>query len=234
MQRIKSPNPIDLWLPKFVRLWFRLRFVLFQRHRYNQLVLEHVAGLPIVVLPGVFNPALFFSSEFFVGTFTNAHIPPAATVLELGTGSGIGAAMAARIARRVVAVDINPAAVRCARINMLLNQVEERVEVREGDLFEPVNGERFDVVLFNPPYFRGEAHSMRDRAFHSLSVAGRFAASLAEHLTPGGIALLVLSSIGDQEAFLQALKNQGFTISVIAERDLHSERLTVFKVALAR
>ncbi len=58
-------------------------------------------------------------------------------------------------ARRVVAVDINPAAVRCAQINALLNQLEQRIEVRRGDLFAPVAGERFDLVLFNPPFLRG-------------------------------------------------------------------------------
>ena len=62
----------------------------------------------------------------------------------MGTGSGVGAVFAAQWARRVVAVDINPAAVRCARINALLNHVEDRVDVVEGDLFEPIGGQRFD------------------------------------------------------------------------------------------
>ena len=56
----------------------------------------------------------------------------------------------------VTAVDINPDAVRCARINALQHHLETCIEVRQGDLFEPVQGERFDLVLFNPPFFRGQ------------------------------------------------------------------------------
>ena len=77
-------------------------------------------------------------------------------MLDLGTGSGVGAVFAAQWAGQVVAVDVNPAAVRCARINVLLHGVEDRVDVLQGDLFEPVAGERFDVILFNPPYFPGQ------------------------------------------------------------------------------
>jgi release factor glutamine methyltransferase len=65
-------------------------------------------------------------------------IPPGARVLDMGTGSGIGAVFAAQWTDRVTAVDINPAAVRCARINVLLNEVEDCVTVKEGDLFTAV------------------------------------------------------------------------------------------------
>ena len=78
-------------------------------------------------------------------------------VLDMGTGSGIAAIAAARRGARVVAVDISTEAVRCARINVLLNRVDDRVEIRCGDLFEPVQGERFDLVLFNPPFYAGQA-----------------------------------------------------------------------------
>ena len=65
-------------------------------------------------------------------------------ILDLGTGSGIGALFAARAGCLVTAVDINPEAVRCARINALMNRLEERVQVLEGDLFAPVAGRRSD------------------------------------------------------------------------------------------
>ncbi len=49
------------------RRWLRLRYLLTQRHRYDQLVVEHVHGQPFIVLPQVFNPKLFRSGEFLVG-----------------------------------------------------------------------------------------------------------------------------------------------------------------------
>jgi release factor glutamine methyltransferase len=137
---------------------------------------------------------------------------------------------AAKHARRVVAVDINAEAVRCAGINARLNHQEAKIDVRHGDLFEPVRSERFDLVLFNPPFLRGTPRDDRDRAWRSSDVAERFAAGLGEHLKPGGSALMVLSSFGDSQTFLAAFRQQGFILSVLAERRFVNEKLAIFKL----
>jgi release factor glutamine methyltransferase len=149
----------------------------------------------------------------------------------MGTGSGVGAVVAAKWASRVVAVDINPEAVRCARINALLNHVEDRVEVFQGDLFAPVHDRGFDLVLFNPPYFRGRPEGALDQAWRATDVVERFAAGLRDHLRPGGHALVVLSSDGDGAAFLQSFRANGLAIAVVAERDLINEVLTIYKLS---
>src|SRR5687767_14069106 len=120
----------------------KLRFLLFDRRRHGHLVVEHLDGVPLVVLPHVFNPVLFKTGELLArlvareqGTISGS----SARALDLGTGSGASAVMAARAGFEVVAVDVNPDAVRCARINALLNRVEHLVDVREGDLFAPVS-----------------------------------------------------------------------------------------------
>lgn len=215
-------------------LWRRLlrwRFLLFQRHRHDSLVLEEVAGKPILVLPGVFNPKLFRSGEFLAQTLDAQLISPGSTVLDMGTGSGVGAVFAAWWARRVVAVDVNPAAVRCAQINALLNHVEDRVEVQAGDLFGPVQGEKFDIVLFNPPFFRGEAQSELERALWATDVVERFAAGLADHLTPDGYALVVLSSDGDMAGCLRAFHSNGFDVQMVARREFVNETLLLYRVS---
>jgi release factor glutamine methyltransferase len=229
----KGDVMLALWRPALERIWrvgLRWRFVLLQRHRYNRLSLERAAGRPILVLPQVFNPSLFFTSEYLVGLFSRQLIPAGAAVLDMGTGSGLGAICAAPWAERVVAVDINPAAVRCARINAMLNEVEGKVEVRQGDLFAPVAGERFDVVLFNPPFYRGAPRDNLDRAWRSDDVVERFATGLGAHLAPGGCALVVLSSNSDLPAFLRAFAGAGFAVETVAERDMISETLLVYRL----
>ena len=209
------------------RLWLIWRFRLFQRHRHRRLTLEHVGDMPILVLPDVFNPTLFHTSEALVEQLAGLPLGPGTAVLDMGTGSGIGAIAAARRGAPVVAVDISPEAVRCARINALLNRVEELVEVRCGNLFEPVQGERFDLVMFNPPFYAGTPGDLWEHAWRSDDALDRFARDLPSVLSPSGRALVIVSSraVGVGEAIARhALQSR-----VIWERGLVNERLRVLQ-----
>jgi carbamoyltransferase len=113
-------------------------------------------------------------------------------VLDLCTGSGIQALAVAPRARRVVAVDIGARAVAMARLNARLNGAGA-VEVRSGDLYAPVHGERFDLILANPPFVPAPE---RGPAYHSGGPRGdrvlrRVVAGLGAHLRDGGRALIV-------------------------------------------
>lgn len=148
----------------------------------------------------------------------------------MGTGSGVCALVATHHVRHVVAVDISAAAVRCARINVLINAVEDKVEVLQGDLFAPLAGRRFDVVLFNPPFVRGRPCNDADRAWRSTDVAERFAADLGRHLKPSGFALLLLSTYGDASWFVSQLRRRNFALRAIAQREYINEKLTLLRV----
>jgi HemK-related putative methylase len=215
-------------LGKAMALGYRLA----SRHRYDDFRLERVHGATFMVLPSVFNPKLPRTGEFLAAQIDARLVGADAEVLDMGTGSGVCAVVAARHARRVVAVDINASAVRCAGINALLNQVEQRIELRHGDLFAPVAGERFDLVLFNPPFKVGTARDDRDRAWRSNDVAQRFAAGLGAHLKPGGCALVLLSTFGAARVFLEEFRRCGFAMAVWAERRFINEKLAVFRLTL--
>jgi SAM-dependent methyltransferase len=73
------------------------------------------------------------------------------TALDLGCGCGVLALLLARVATQVVATDLNPRAVAMTRLNAALNGIEN-VSVRQGDLFAPVAGERFDLIVSQPPF----------------------------------------------------------------------------------
>lgn len=77
-------------------------------------------------------------------------------VLDLGTGCGIVAVEAALRGSRVVATDLYQPTLVLARFNARLNRVDDRIEFREGHLWEPVRGEKFDLVLTNPHYGRSD------------------------------------------------------------------------------
>ena len=200
------------------------------KDRYDDFRLERVNGAPILVTPSVFNPKVPRTGAFLAAHIDSRLVAGDAEVLDMGSGSGACAVAAARHARRVVAVDINPAAVRCATINALLNHVEHRIEVRHGDLFAPVAGERFDLILFNPPFLRGTPRDDRDRAWRSPDIAERFAAGLGDHLKPGGAALLLLSTFGEAGVFLEEFRTRGFAVSVLAQQRFVNERLAIFRL----
>lgn len=214
------------------RVWrsvLRVKLALVDRHKYARTVIEEVDGLQLVVLPDVFNPKLLRSGAFLAAQLRRAVLVRSGMkVLDLGSGSGACGLAAARRGCGVVAVDINPSAVRCTRINALLNNLE--VDVRQGDLFAPVERERFDLVVFNPPYYRGVPRDGLDHAWRSPDVPERFAAELASHLTPDGCALVVLSSDGDPDMFLRCLTANGLQHEVVARRDFVNEIMTVHKV----
>jgi release factor glutamine methyltransferase len=216
------------WLGKTMALGYRLT----GKDRYDDFRIERVQGLPFIVTPSVFNPRVLRTGEFLVSRIDATLVGRETRVLDMGTGCGVGAVIAARYAHRVVAVDINAAAIRCAHVNALLNHAEHRIELRTGDLFAPVAGERFDLVLFNPPFLRGAPRDDRDRAWRSSDVAERFAAGLPAHLTPGGTALVVLSTFGDAPGFIAQFRRRGFTITVLARRRFVNETLALLSLQL--
>jgi release factor glutamine methyltransferase len=206
------------------------RYKTFDARRHRQTVLEHVAGLPLLVMPGVLNPRLTRTGAFFAAQLRHQLVAPGAEVLDMGTGSGVCALVAAEFTHRVVAVDIDETAVRCATLNTLLNHAEDRVRVLQGDLFAPVAAQRFDLVMFNPPFLRGTPQNDADRAWRSTDVAERFASELRAHLRPQGQALVLLSSYGDPALFLREFRRHSFEVRVVSERRFVNEKLAVLRL----
>src|ERR1700690_1611618 len=77
---------------------------------------------------------------------------PVRSVLDLGTGSGVQAFLAAAHSDRVWATDTSARALEFARFNAAFNGCEDKIELLEGDTFEPVRGRTFDLVVSNPPF----------------------------------------------------------------------------------
>lgn len=113
---------------------------------------------------------------------------PVGSALDLGTGCGVQALHLARHARRVVATDVNARALAVTRFNAALNDVE--VDVRDGSFFEPVRGERFDLLATNPPFVispaTGERLVYRDSGLPGDRVVEDIVRTAPQHLNPGG------------------------------------------------
>ncbi len=116
------------------------------------------------------------------------------SALDLGTGNGIQALLLARHCDRVVATDANPRALAFAAFNAALNDVAA-IELRAGSWFEPVAGERFDLIVSNPPYVISPEHEYmyRDSGQEPGAVCATVIGGLPAHLTDGGYASVLAS-----------------------------------------
>jgi release factor glutamine methyltransferase len=172
-------------------------------------------------VPGVFEP--HSDSLMLADQLRRESLAAGAKVLDLCTGSGLLAILAAlRGAGRVVAVDISRRAVRATRFNAKLNGVT--VHARRGDLFRPVEGEQFDLIVANPPYVPSVDGELPKRGASRAWEAGpdgrafvdRICVQAAPHLTERGVLLLVHSSICSEQATVEALVGQSFDVRVLA------------------
>ncbi len=127
--------------------------------------------------------------------------PPLGRVLDVGTGSGVLALLAAGLGGMVTATDITERACTFTRFNAAFNGLT--VDVRQGDLFTPVSGERFDLVLSQPPFVVQPPGIAATAYVHGGprgdELALRVLGGLAGSLAPGGCALLRFDAPGSQE-----------------------------------
>jgi release factor glutamine methyltransferase len=177
----------------------------------------------IVTLPGVFRP--ISDTWMLAEHLVRETAVRGGSVLDLCSGSGaLGVAAARAGARRVTAIDLSRAAVTNARLNAFLNGV--RVRALRGSLFWPVQGERFDVIVSNPPYVPSARDLLPARGRERAWEAGRdgralldpICAQAAPYLEPGGALLLVHSSACGERATLDRLAATGLEAQVAERR----------------
>jgi len=158
-------------------------------------------------------------------------------VLDMGTGCGILAVLIAEKASKVIAVDVNPHAVACARKNVELNEVVAKIEIRQGDLFDAIEGdERFDLILFNAPYLPvepDEGKSWIEKAWAGgktgRMVIDRFIRKSSRHLMENGCILLVQSSLSNVEETLKRFLQHKLRSKIVDEEKLAFEKIVLIE-----
>jgi len=126
--------------------------------------------------------------------------PQVTRALDVGTGSGVHALLAASHARQVIATDVNERALAFTELNAALNGLTN-VETRRGSLFEPVAGETFELITCNAPYVVSPERrwAYRDSGFQADEVSERAVRDAAAHLAEGGFATLLVSWLAQDE-----------------------------------
>jgi release factor glutamine methyltransferase len=172
--------------------------------------------------PGVFRP--ISDSRMLAAAVGRQRLGPGARLLDVCTGSGMLAVAGALCGARATAIDVSRKAVLTARLNARLNGV--RVRALRGSLFGPVDGERFDCIVSNPPYVPSEREDLPTRGLARAWDAGtdgrvlldRICAEAPARLRPGGVVLLTHSTLIGEERTLELLEAGGLAAETIERR----------------
>jgi ribosomal protein L3 glutamine methyltransferase len=162
----------------------------------------YIQGLPFyvderVIVPRSFIAEILCRDEGFFGI---RDYDAVTSVLDLCTGSGCLAILAAHLFpnSKVDAVDLSPDALAVARRNVALHEMEDRVTLYEGDLYDPLKGKTYDVILTNPPYVdQGGMDALPPEFLHEpamalaagadgMDIVHRIMKETKDHLNDGG------------------------------------------------
>lgn len=171
-----NPQPYATWTFQYpgthTLVWHYATPQDYQKNEPNRVVVDNIE---FAVTPGVSPP-----SANGIYLLEYSRVNPGEDVLDIGTGTGLHAILAANKAKRIVATDIAPAAVANARFNAQRLGVESKIDLRVGDLFQPLKqGEKFDVIYFNINFPHSTDPSARN-ALHE-----RFFSEVRPYMKPG-------------------------------------------------
>jgi release factor glutamine methyltransferase len=171
-------------------------------------------GLTLVVPPQV-QP--IFPVSHLLGEAVLAEVRPDDRVLDMGTGSGVNAILAASRGAQILAVDINPYALDAAQANAERHGVADRVAIRHSDIFGDVDG-RFDLIVFDPPFrwFTPRDHLEMATADPNYAGMTAFFRGARAHLTDNGRMLIFFGTSGDIAYLNMLIDEERFVSETVA------------------
>jgi release factor glutamine methyltransferase len=200
----------DLWRKLCRRLLDRF-YRAYVARRISRPSSTRFFGHRLATEPQVFHPGYFLSTRILGRSLRSVELR-GKRFLDMGTGSGPIAVLAAAAGAVVTAADINPHAVALARENLRRNNLAG--EVLESDVFSALEGRTFDIACFNIPFYEGEATTVYDRAFFAggnLATVRTFATGCARSLAVDGSVIIVFSEDSGHDRVLALFAEAGFT-----------------------
>lgn len=191
-----------------------------------------------IVDPNVFSPKYFKDTELFA---KNLPVRKGEEMLEIGSGTGAMSIIAIyKGAKKVVAIDINPDAVKNTQKNISLHQMDEKVEVRYGDLFEPMKtDEKFDTIFWNTPFgfVKNRDISDLEKAVYDPGYTSteRFIKSAKAHLKENGKILIGFSTtLGRLDLLKKFAEDAGLSLQMICEAESEETHPVKFEIFEAK
>ncbi|HRH66257.1 MAG TPA: methyltransferase [Bacteroidia bacterium] len=194
-------------------------------------------SIPITVLPGVFHPGLFYSTKFLLEYLEFVNLQRM-HVLELGAGSGLISVMAAIEGGIVTASDISHTATMNTRINRdrNLSRIEHSdgaLEVIQSDLFENLSAREYDIIVINPPYYKGKINRTEDYAWYcgeEFEYFQKLFSGLTAFMHKDSQAIMILSDECDVESIRKIAAENNLELKIKLTRRNLMEKNFIFEI----
>lgn len=205
-----------------------------EREKYTVMIMDK----EFVVYPNVFSPKYFRDTELFAENFP---VNNNEEMLEIGSGTGIISIIAIeKGARKVVATDINSDAIKNSQENIEKYQMQDRIEVRQGDVYSVIKPEeKFDTIFWNTPFGLTDEEnipdlekSVYDPGYKSTE---KFIRQARNHLKEKGRILIGFSStLGKLDLIKKYCEESDFSLKLLYEVDSEETHPVKFEIFEAR
>lgn len=242
-------------IKKFIRKFlFLFTYHLRVKPKMGRVVREKIGNFTFIIRPTVFNPVDFLSSGIFADFISTLDLE-GKNIMDMGSGSGIVSIIAASKGAKCLALDINPIAVRSVKETAELNKLSDKINVIESDLFESIPSPTgrvregsihsppestseglFDIIFFNPPYYKGIPKNNFERAFKAgpdLEVVNSFLAGAGRFLRSEGVIYFIVSSDMDMEDLENRIKTSGFGFEIFKTIEKLLETFYIIKAVIS-
>lgn len=188
-----------------------------------------IFGKKFIVLPNVFDPS-FFDSHLLANYLRNTRIK-LKHVLDMGTGCGIQAIFVADKSEKILGIDISDYAIKNAKLNVKIHKLENKIKIKKSNLFSNIN-EKFDLILFNPPFFSKKLNSDLEQTItdYKYSSLKRFFKNVRNYLKKNGKIILVFSDEGNINYLNKIIKNCKFNFKIVDNKRYDSNNYYIYLI----
>ncbi|MBD3405995.1 MAG: methyltransferase [Candidatus Lokiarchaeota archaeon] len=179
---------------------------------------------------GVYSPAM---DSYLV--LDAIELKPTDTFLEIGCGVGLATAMASKIVKKAIAVDISLEAVRNTMDTLRRNTRLVNNSVIQSDLLTAFHSSaKFSVIVFNPPYLPADEHkTSMDHAFiggiTGTEVSERYIAQACKHIEKNSTIYVIVSSHSNPDHIIRIMEERGLEVQSIGHRIFFMERVDLIQ-----
>ena len=195
---------------------------------------HHHHPFKLIILPGVFHPAFFFSTKFLL-SFLQKQPLTGKHMLEMGSGNGLIAFDMSKRAASVVAVELSNTAIQGLLLNAKSNEQHipnNVLQIVHSDLFDAVKCFPFDIIVVNPPYFPNKVNTETELAWNcgqDFEYFKKFFTQVGNYMHDQGQIIMVLSDLCNINNIKNIASSNGYCANMLLKKNFIIEDNFIFQ-----